>query len=87
MGWNSGGNILYEIAKDILPHVPSHESRQALLEKWISLFEDEDCDALEEIWDYGLRDPAWADALMASGYPDPRIVNEWEVENDDDDDD
>lgn len=48
MGWASGSSLLNDVAKLVMPFVNSEPERANLAGQLIDLFEDEDCDTINE---------------------------------------
>lgn len=48
MGWSTGASIFTEIAQIITDHVNDEDDREAMYMELIELFQDYDCDNLDE---------------------------------------
>ena len=48
MGWSTGASIFAEIAETILRYVPDEDDRKIIYQELVELFQDYDCDNLDE---------------------------------------
>ena len=64
MAWSTGASIFAEIAETIFRYVPEEEDRMMIYKELIELFQDYDCDNLEECADI---DHALDEALIEAG--------------------
>ena len=51
MAWSTGASIFAEIAETILRYVPDEDDRKMIHKELVELFQDYDCDNLEECAD------------------------------------
>ena len=51
MGWSTGASIFAEIAETILRYVPDEDDRKIIYQELVELFQDYDCDNLNECAD------------------------------------
>lgn len=58
MAWSRGSDLMMEIIDVLKEHVPDYELRQSIYKELIVLFEEWDCDTLEECLD---EDEAFAE--------------------------
>lgn len=77
MGWASGSELLEGIIRTLREHVPDKRAREAIYDDLIPIFEDHDCDTLDEC--VGIGDPAF-DAAWAKIY-DGREDEDYEGDN------
>jgi hypothetical protein len=49
MGWSSGSRLFGRIVEELEDEVPDLDTRMGIYRVLIPLFEDEDCDTLEEV--------------------------------------
>ena len=54
MGWTSGSSIMSEIIETVENLVPNFNTRKEMYKRFIEIFENEDCDTLEECLDDSL---------------------------------
>lgn len=63
MGWAGGSEVASDVWKLVRPHIPAAK-RRAVAKKLIKVFENQDCDTMEEaelLWkDAGMPNP-WGD--------------------------
>jgi hypothetical protein len=48
MGWASGSGLFSNLIETLKDNVKEHETRKIIYEEFIALFEDADCDTLDE---------------------------------------
>ena len=48
MGWSTGASIFAEIAETIFRYVPDEDDRKIIYQELVELFQDYDCDNLDE---------------------------------------
>lgn len=48
MGWNTGSELMSGVIETVEELVPNYDTRVELYKRFIELFEDQDCDVLDE---------------------------------------
>lgn len=84
MGWASGSGLFSDIIEAVVDSGLDETTRRELYERFIEIFEGEDCDTLYECVG---QDKAF-DEVFNARYPDDVVENEtdWGDEDEDDDD-
>jgi len=54
MGWASGSSILEDVAQAVMPLIPKGK-RKEIAERLVAIFEDADCDTINEVEQKDIR--------------------------------